>query len=163
VPGESDLSPGNEPLGRVFLYLLFVGVQDREDEAGKTLLEFIAARDVVHFHPPPFGSDESGLAQSIEMLRQSRFRNRPVADLSERRAILRALRRSDVGKDGRPRWIGQSVENPFQTYGVQWGVKDRLHDLFYIGLLKDHSIIPNYGTLELTRVAGEACIGVQTQ
>jgi len=42
-------------------------------------------------------------------------------------------------------------------------VKDRLHDLFHIGLLKDHSIVPNYGTLELTRAAAHARIGVQPQ
>jgi hypothetical protein len=42
-------------------------------------------------------------------------------------------------------------------------VKDRLHDFFHIRLLKENSIVPNYGTLELTRAAGEACIGVQTQ
>ena len=44
---------------------------------------------------------------------------------------------------------------PSRRYRVERRVKDRLHDFFHIGLLKDHSIVPNYGTLELTRAAAK--------
>ncbi len=97
--------PPGRSLCSLVLQLNGMRIDNCQNQPGKTLLNLRAPRSVMHFNAPPFPTDQPGLSQRSEVLRERGLRNRLVADSQECRTVLRALLRHDVCVDGHPCWV----------------------------------------------------------
>ena len=105
-----------------------MGFDDRCDQAGEPLIDFGAARRVLHFHALAFSPNQSGVPERLEMLGERRLRNLFLAHLQESRARLRATRTRDLGENRYPHRIGERMHDPFDGDVFNRGVEKRLHD-----------------------------------
>ena len=102
-------------------------VNDCPNQPGEALVDLRATGGIVHLHAAALATDQTRLSQCPEVLRERGLRNRLVADCQKRRAVLRALLPHDIGIDGHPYGVGQSVENSFHRNVLNRWVEQRPH------------------------------------
>jgi len=91
---------------RLTFQLDVVSVNNGHNQPWKTLLDFCAARGVVHLDAPPFAPNQARFSKGFEVLREGRSRYRLFADPQKVGAILRTLGTHDVGVDGYAYGVG---------------------------------------------------------
>jgi hypothetical protein len=91
----------------------FVCADDRGNQSREALIDFQAARGVLHLDSSPFPADQTCLSQGFEMEREGGFGNGSFADLKKVRAIVGTVRPGDLGEDGHSDRVGEGMENAF--------------------------------------------------
>ena len=109
------------------LQLNLMGIDDGGDESREPAFDFWASRSVVHFHAASFGANQTGFAQGLKMMRQGRLRNFLFRDVPESRAVIGTVRGGQIGKDGDTHRIGQGMEDAFDRYVFDGGMKQGSH------------------------------------
>lgn len=125
TPGRILALSGALPL---FLSRLgMVSVEDGGNQSWKALVDFRAARGVVHFDALAFAANQSRLPEGLEMLGKGRFRDGLLADIQEIRAIVRTDRADNPGINGDPHGIGEGMKDAFDREVVRRGMKKWPH------------------------------------
>lgn len=112
----------------LFRFLLRdIGADDGADHGAKTFLEFGATRRIDQLDTFALAADKPGFAQDAEMLGQRRFGQNPLLDFKKIGAVLGAFRRGKIGKNFNTNRIGEGVQNAFDRYFLNAGMKKRSH------------------------------------
>jgi hypothetical protein len=61
---------------------------DGSNQSRKTAFDFRASRSVMHFDIAPFGPDQAGFTQGLEMMRQGGFWDLLFSDVQEIGAVV---------------------------------------------------------------------------
>ena len=131
------------------LQLDVVRPDDGGDQAGKTFLNLGATRRIVHLDTPAFTADQTGIAESLEVLGKSRSGDRLLAHI---RADARAAGPRDLGVDGHAHRIGEGVEDSLYCDVLNRRVKKRPHAFSSLPAFDNCSTVRMFGTIGCWRL-----------
>ncbi len=136
-PSDAGPAPDRGPAGRDCAVtvvvrsgpfrLVLIRLEDLADHRAEPLFQVGAADFILQLHPFANAADQPGLAEDLEVLRERRFRQRPLVDVHEGRAVLGAMRIGQLQEDTDSRRIGEGVEDALHGDFVKRRMIERPH------------------------------------